>query len=281
MKYPLKAHERLALLEAWDGHCAWLKHPLDYWDMQVDHLLPSVLARAGGDPWLDAVRSHVPPGTVVKSPEEFDVDELYNLIPSCAMHNRLKSDDVPFIAGTLLALAAELVSTIQAAAARLLSDRALQKAFAVIDSADEAAKADVVTRLVQAGVDTDVIRRLVRLNVAHSAVTYPNGHGQGTASRRLWLVVPPAERALAVVLEDPNDGGRWIQQAAEDIADIIERDYPGYLTVLHYDREGDKSWGNAWMPVLPGYEFGRGVTEELREEMNRSLRAVGLQEPDA
>ncbi len=279
MRYPLEPHQRLALLEAWGERCAWCGRPLRYDELCVDHLLPQKLHDATEEMRQEIFEQFLPDALLPSVPPvSFDLHGLVNLVPSCSRDNRKKSDDLARIAAYLLNDSLQKLERIEERATKFQDDSEVQRALAILEASNQAAKGDAVARLVGSGIDTDIIRRLVRLNVAYGVVEYSAFHG-GTATRRLWLVVPPGEQPLAVVLESPDDSGTSTQNAAETIAETLHQQYPGFLTVLHYDKEANEPWGNFWKPVYVGAD-GRGVFEgtpdSVREGMMRSLVAAGL-----
>lgn len=277
MRYPLKPFQRLALLEAWDEKCAWCGRPLRYDEVCVDHLLPQDLANAS-EGFKQDVFASLLPLELRQDATPFDLHGLSNLAPSCSRDNRLKSAQMAPVTALLLEAALNKVKEIEELAEKFKGDRQMQRALAIIASLDQSARGEAVARLVGEGIDTSIIRRLVRLNIAYGVVEYEND-GEDTTVRRLWLVMPPNQQPLAVVLEDPGDSGTSIQNAAERIAETLFQQYPGFLTVLHYDQEDHEPWANVWKPV-PTDSRGKGqfwsVSDDIRDRMVNSLVAADL-----
>lgn len=117
-------------------------------------------------------------------------------------------------------------------------------------------------------------------HVEHHVLTYPAPSGEPT-DRRAWIVTPPEHLPLVVVLEAHGEGGLPIQLAAETIALTVAEDFPGHMTVLHYDVDDDWSPRDWWMPLpldgdgLP--VFGGGLNDH--PDVAATLRAAGLRQP--
>lgn len=131
---------RLALFERWSERCVWCARPLIFAEMEVEHLLPKSLT---GDERTQVLATH-------GRPEDFDLDSLENLAPSCGPCNRSKGNrpppDAPRIT-TLLRDARERAPEIRDAAERLTRTGRIQKSLAVVLAAADAGDPDTIRRL--------------------------------------------------------------------------------------------------------------------------------------
>jgi HNH endonuclease len=82
---PLKDEVRLVLFLLGGEKCAWCGVPIRFADMEIDHIIPKSLA---GDELRDALNLH-------GLPEEFELDSVRNLVPSCRKCNGDKQARVP------------------------------------------------------------------------------------------------------------------------------------------------------------------------------------------
>lgn len=121
---------RLAAWKAWNERCAWCHNPLDFADLEIDHLIPKSLK---GSDRKQALDTH-------GLPYDYDLDSTDNLAPAHGHPCNSAKAGKPLPDSPRIALlrdeAARLAPEIERAAARHRKARRLQEAVAVIDAAD-------------------------------------------------------------------------------------------------------------------------------------------------
>ena len=75
---------RLAIWEVYNRRCFYTGEPLKYNDMQLDHIIPESYARKKDDLKRIIKKSGLY--------DDFELDSLYNLVPTSSYENRRKSD---------------------------------------------------------------------------------------------------------------------------------------------------------------------------------------------
>lgn len=287
------------MLEIWKGKCSYCKMGLFLNEMEMDHLVPKHLT---GHELATALME-------LGLADDFDIESLGNLTP---MHrlgcNSSKSGRPPLrslFSEEILRRAEVNAPKIEELALRLKSDSSIARALAVLRKAQRAGDSRLdedstieqmavkfglpklidedetgLPGLVNATLDTTALTYTLqtgRKHVTYTHISYKNSI-EGMARREVWLVAPPGQQRLAVVIERDTDVGTSIQNAAERIAAAVHEVYPGFLTVLHYDESKPAAWGNWWMPVpLDGGGmgvFGSSITDF--PSAAASLRLVGL-----
>ena len=119
-----------------------------------------------------------------------------------------------------------------------------------------------------------------RRYVTEDRISYRDPEGQ-PVDRGVWLVNPPGLQSVAIVLKGAHERRATTANAAESIARAVAKTFPGHVTVLHYDGDGDSR--QAWWEVVP-VEPGRrraGDGLEQHPDVERSLVAAALCAPAA
>jgi WD40 repeat protein len=116
---------RFALFKAWDERCAWCEEPMAFNQMEVEHIIPKSLV---GTELANALNIH---GLA----DDYDLDALMNLVPSCRRCNRDKgrrlAPKVPSVT-LLLDEARTRARTVALLAGRLSRNSKLRDAAAVV-----------------------------------------------------------------------------------------------------------------------------------------------------
>jgi hypothetical protein len=118
---------RAALLAAWEDRCAWCRRWIAVTETEVDHLVPQGVT---GESLAGILTLH-------GLPHDYDVQATRNLVPSCRRCNRLKgakpAPDAPIVA-LVIQKAASVAPRVDEHAAKLLTDRSVGRALALINA---------------------------------------------------------------------------------------------------------------------------------------------------